>query len=88
MPRAGQLSLKMLGIDMTLLFLWLLVTSESEGKSSVAMCSVTNLLPIKHQRYQPGDLIIGGITSQLFIPSYTSFDFFEDPQEMITDEHM
>ncbi|XP_015275523.1 PREDICTED: vomeronasal type-2 receptor 26-like, partial [Gekko japonicus] len=41
---------------------------------------------IKHQRYQPGDLIIGGITSQLFMPSYSSFLFTENPQEVITDE--
>ncbi|XP_060110815.1 vomeronasal type-2 receptor 26-like [Heteronotia binoei] len=66
-----------------------LASLKLSGKSSPSLCFVNNpLIHIKHQRYQPGDLIIGGITSQLFNPSYTSFDFKKNPQELIADEHI
>ncbi|XP_062992821.1 vomeronasal type-2 receptor 26-like [Elgaria multicarinata webbii] len=42
-------------------------------------------LPIPHEFYQPGDLIIGGIVSQVFF-LYDNLSFMEQPAEMVLDE--
>ncbi|XP_062992814.1 vomeronasal type-2 receptor 26-like [Elgaria multicarinata webbii] len=42
-------------------------------------------LPIPHQFYQPGDLVIGGIVSQVFF-LYNILSFMEQPAQMLHDE--
>ncbi|XP_062993119.1 vomeronasal type-2 receptor 26-like [Elgaria multicarinata webbii] len=49
-----------------LLLLLLLLLPQTDCKIYPALCSMNDPLQVKYQYYQPGDLIIGGITSQLF----------------------
>nr|XP_034991231.1 vomeronasal type-2 receptor 26-like [Zootoca vivipara] len=49
-------------------------------------CSIfDDPLPIPHEFYQPGDLVISGIVSQILY-FYDSLSFLEQPAETITDE--
>ncbi|XP_066486700.1 vomeronasal type-2 receptor 26-like [Tiliqua scincoides] len=67
--------------------LLLLLPPLFEAKSLPARCCMNDPFHTQHQYYQPGDFAIGGITSQLFAPSYTSPLFSEDPQTSVMDEH-
>ncbi|XP_077774179.1 vomeronasal type-2 receptor 26-like [Podarcis muralis] len=51
-----------------------------------ALHCVIDLFHIQHQYYQPGHFVIGGITSQFFLPVFTSIDFKEKPKETPADE--
>lgn len=42
-------------------------------------------LPIPHEFYQPGDILIGGMSSQVFC-FYNPLDFMEKPAEMLIDD--
>nr|XP_028566596.1 vomeronasal type-2 receptor 26-like [Podarcis muralis] len=48
-------------------------------------CSVTNPLPILHKYHQPGDLIIAGIMSQIYI-FFNSIDFRKCPSSDLFDD--
>lgn len=54
----------MAGLCLGLLLL-LLLLPQTECKEHGVMCSMDDPLQIPHEYYQPGDLIIGGIISQL-----------------------
>nr|XP_028560557.1 vomeronasal type-2 receptor 26-like [Podarcis muralis] len=56
-------------------------------KASIALCSILDPLPILHQYYQSGDLIIAGITSQVFILS-NSISFKIHPSQKLSDDRM
>ncbi|XP_060110812.1 extracellular calcium-sensing receptor-like [Heteronotia binoei] len=66
-----------------LLILLLLLMPEAVTKAHPAMCSMKNAPPAQRQYYLPGELILGGITSQLFFPSYAPISFCEKPQEIV-----
>ncbi|XP_015266905.1 PREDICTED: vomeronasal type-2 receptor 26-like [Gekko japonicus] len=64
----------------------LVMLPQTVCKISVIMCSTRNPLPIRHKYYQPGDLIIGGIISQIYMFSdpitfehYPFHKLFDDP---------
>ncbi|XP_077776767.1 vomeronasal type-2 receptor 26-like [Podarcis muralis] len=48
-------------------------------------CSISNPLPILHKYYQPGDLIIAGIMSQIYI-FFNSIDFEKCPSSDLFDD--
>ncbi|XP_053225708.1 vomeronasal type-2 receptor 26-like [Podarcis raffonei] len=48
-------------------------------------CSISNPLPILHKYYQPGDLIIAGIMSQIYI-FFNSIDFRKCPSSDLFDD--
>ncbi|XP_062992812.1 vomeronasal type-2 receptor 26-like [Elgaria multicarinata webbii] len=52
---------------------------------SINCTTADDLLPIPHQFYQPGDLVIGGIVSQIFF-LYDILSFMEQPAQMLHDE--
>ncbi|KAG6539606.1 type-2 vomeronasal receptor [Crotalus adamanteus] len=52
---------------------------------SNAKCSISEPLPLLHQHYEPGDLIVVGILSKIYI-FYTSMDFSEPPSSNLFDE--
>ncbi|XP_062992801.1 vomeronasal type-2 receptor 26-like [Elgaria multicarinata webbii] len=66
-----------------LLSLWLLTLAES--KANHIMCNMNDPLPLVHEYYQPGDLAIGGILSQLFSIA-DLLSFMEDPKIKPLDE--
>ncbi|XP_029140389.1 vomeronasal type-2 receptor 26-like [Protobothrops mucrosquamatus] len=54
-------------------------------KISSAKCSISNPLPLLHKQYQPGDLIIAGILSKIYI-LYDMMEFKEAPSSDLFDE--
>ncbi|XP_066486696.1 vomeronasal type-2 receptor 26-like [Tiliqua scincoides] len=60
---------------------------QSEFRAHPPMCSVNDPIHIQHQYYQPGDVVIGGITSQLFSPSFAPLQFNEDPKRIFMIEY-
>lgn len=68
---------------MAALFLWLLLfllpLPQIEDKEFGLMCNFRDPLQIPHEYYQPGDLIIGGIVSQLS-SNLASILFNENPK--------
>ncbi|XP_033026253.1 vomeronasal type-2 receptor 26-like [Lacerta agilis] len=48
------------------------------------MCPVNDPIPVPHEWYQPGDLIIGGITSHIYYIFYEAF-FKEQPKQNLFD---
>ncbi|XP_033024118.1 vomeronasal type-2 receptor 26-like [Lacerta agilis] len=52
-----------------------------------ALHCVIDLFHVQHQYYQPGHLVIGGITSQFFSPAFNSIDFKEKPKETPAEEY-
>lgn len=65
-----------------LLLLFLIVL-----KSDMRKCIIGDPCPISHNYFQPGDLIIGGITSIMFMPIEVE-NFMEDPHLSFIDEVM
>ncbi|XP_029140245.1 extracellular calcium-sensing receptor-like [Protobothrops mucrosquamatus] len=65
-----------------LLLLFLMVL-----KSDMRNCIIGDPRPISHNYFQPGDLIIGGITSLMFMPIELE-NFMEDPHLSFIDEVM
>ena len=57
------------------------------GEGSVAQCFIMKSLPILHQYYQLGDVLIAGIMSQGFIFS-NQITFVKKPSEELFDEYM
>ncbi|XP_077776738.1 vomeronasal type-2 receptor 26-like [Podarcis muralis] len=55
-----------------------------ECKAAVAPCSISDPLPILHKYFQSGDLVIGGIMSQIHITSSIAFN--EPPTPELFDD--
>ncbi|XP_054850310.1 vomeronasal type-2 receptor 26-like [Eublepharis macularius] len=70
-----------------LLLLFLLLLPQAEAKLHPMICQTNDAIHVQHQYYQPGDVLIGGITSQLFSPSYSPILFKENPQAVLIDEY-
>ncbi|XP_063158458.1 vomeronasal type-2 receptor 26-like [Candoia aspera] len=58
---------------------------HSSTKSYSTKCSVSDPLPILHEFYQPGDLAIGEITSQIFYLRFPT-NFREEPSPVLIKE--
>lgn len=57
-------------------------------KTDYMNCAVyDDLLPIPHEFYQMGDILIGGVTSQVFA-FYNPLNFTEQPSEILIDDPM
>lgn len=66
-----------------LLFLWFHHTAY---QLKTMMCAIpVDPLPIPHQFSQPGDIVIGGITSHIFF-FHETFSYTEQPTLGLTDE--
>ncbi|XP_025029841.1 LOW QUALITY PROTEIN: vomeronasal type-2 receptor 26-like [Python bivittatus] len=52
------------------------------GKRRTVQCSIRDPIPILHKYYEPGDLIIGGIMSQIYVFS-DAMNFDEHPSQNI-----
>ncbi|XP_061446534.1 vomeronasal type-2 receptor 26-like [Rhineura floridana] len=57
----------------------LLLLLQTDCKKNPAVCTMNDLLQVQYQYYQPGDLIIGGITSHL-VSFYEGADFNTYPK--------
>ncbi|XP_077171521.1 vomeronasal type-2 receptor 26-like [Paroedura picta] len=64
----------------------LVMLPQTVCKLSIKMCETRNPVPVRHKFYQPGDLIIGGIISQIYMFSdpitferYPFHKLFDDP---------
>lgn len=60
--------------------LMILLLPNIACKTDIEKCAIGNPLPIRHRYFQPGDLIIGGITSQ-FLLLLNVTDFKQHPHE-------
>ncbi|XP_062992819.1 vomeronasal type-2 receptor 26-like [Elgaria multicarinata webbii] len=71
---------------MIMLVLLLRLLSHTVCKTcSIKFMTSDDPLPIPHNFYQPGDLVIGGIVSQIFF-LYNDMFFMEQPAQMLHDE--
>ncbi|XP_061447717.1 vomeronasal type-2 receptor 26-like [Rhineura floridana] len=71
---------------MVVVLLLLVLLCRSVGKIHSINCSIhDDPLPILHEFYQPGDLLIGGIVSQVFF-LYYNLSFMELPTQILIDE--
>ncbi|XP_053216020.1 vomeronasal type-2 receptor 26-like [Podarcis raffonei] len=71
---------------LVVLLLQLVLLSHIVCKTHSINCSIfDDPLPIPHNFYQPGDLIIGGIVSQVFF-NYNNLSFKEEPKQILIDE--
>nr|XP_056720324.1 vomeronasal type-2 receptor 26-like [Euleptes europaea] len=71
---------------MLIVFLLLLLLCHSACKTQTTSCtSPEDLFPIQHEFYQPGDLIIGGMTSHIYI-FHNAPSFNEIPTQKLTNE--
>lgn len=69
------------------MIIFLLLLSLMVSKSDMRNCIIGDPRPISHNYFQSGDLIIGGITSLMFIPIELE-NFMEDPYISFFDEVM
>ncbi|XP_070584746.1 vomeronasal type-2 receptor 26-like [Erythrolamprus reginae] len=60
---------------------------HASSKVSIAKCLINDPLPILHKYYQPGDFIIAGIFSQIYI-FLSSINFQKQPSEESFDDHV
>ncbi|XP_070584631.1 vomeronasal type-2 receptor 26-like [Erythrolamprus reginae] len=65
--------------------IFLLLISLTISKSNMRNCNIGDPRPISHNYFQPGDLIIGGITSLMFVPIELE-NLKEDPHFSFIDE--
>lgn len=63
------------------LLLLLLVACKTEK------CSIGDPIPVLHRYFQPGDLIVGGVTSQ-FLMVLTKNDFDQHPRQSQIGENL
>ncbi|XP_054832642.1 vomeronasal type-2 receptor 26-like [Eublepharis macularius] len=76
----------MTGLSISLRLLVFLLLPPAKGKrNNPSLCVVNDLLWTPHQFYQPGDLLIGGLTSQ-FISVSDSVSFEEHPKRNLLHE--
>lgn len=69
-----------------ILVLLLIVLSQSVGKEHSMNCVLhKDPFPILHEFYQPGDFVIGRISSDIFLLDDTP-SFTEQPTWMLADE--
>ncbi|XP_062993104.1 vomeronasal type-2 receptor 26-like [Elgaria multicarinata webbii] len=69
------------------IFVVLVILPLVLGKHPIVHCSIGHPVPILHKYYQSGDLIIGGIMSQVFIFS-NAITFEKPPSLEHSDDHM
>ncbi|XP_054850260.1 vomeronasal type-2 receptor 26-like [Eublepharis macularius] len=67
-------------MDAFIMLLLLLIFPQAEVRLGLVTCGMNDPFLIQHQFHLPGDIIISGIVSQLFAPTYASFRFTEKPQ--------
>ncbi|XP_042329690.1 vomeronasal type-2 receptor 26-like [Sceloporus undulatus] len=66
--------------------LLLVLLSRTVCRTHSINCTIGNdPFPIRHEFYQPGDFVIGGIVSQVFFLS-NNLSFVEQPTKILTDE--
>ncbi|XP_067325684.1 vomeronasal type-2 receptor 26-like [Anolis sagrei] len=65
----------------------LLLLPKAVCEVPVSQCFVGDLFAIRHKYYQSGDLIIGGILSQIYIP-FDGILFKMHPSQNLREEHM
>ncbi|XP_054850000.1 vomeronasal type-2 receptor 26-like [Eublepharis macularius] len=70
---------------LSLLLLLILLPHTVSKKHSINCTAVDDPLPIPHEFYQPGDLIVGGIVSQVF-NFHNTPDFTLQPAQMLFNE--
>ncbi|XP_054850315.1 vomeronasal type-2 receptor 26-like [Eublepharis macularius] len=75
----------MTGFNVSLQVLVLLLLPQTECKRSPVICTMNDPLQTQFQYYQPGDLIVGGITSQ-YLSMSEPVTFEEYPKTKIVDE--
>lgn len=56
-------------------------------KTEIRKCRIQDPIPIDHKYFQPGDLIIGGITSFVFITRDVG-NFEDDPHHSLLGESL
>lgn len=61
--------------------------SQVVCKVSLSKCTISEPVPILHKYYQPGDLIIAGIISQIYIFS-KNITFEKPPASEFFDDQM
>lgn len=74
-------------ILLVLLVLLVLLTCHAGKKLSINCAIEVNPHPISHEFSQPGDLIIGGIASQVFLVHETT-SFEKQPSQMMIKESL
>ncbi|XP_015281621.1 PREDICTED: vomeronasal type-2 receptor 26-like [Gekko japonicus] len=62
--------------------MWRTCSIHPNLKTHSIQCNRNDFIPIPHEFYEPGDLIIGGIASQIFF-NYNPMDFSEQPSQML-----
>lgn len=72
---------------MKLLICLLLFLLQMGCKTQPIKCSIQDPIPIDHKYFQPGDLIIGGITSFLLITRDVG-RFEDDPHHSVVGESL
>lgn len=71
---------------LVLILLLLLLRLTVCQTQSVVNCSIRHdLLPIRHEFYQPGGLVVGMIASQVFF-MYDTPTFMEQPSQMLIND--
>ncbi|XP_054832641.1 vomeronasal type-2 receptor 26-like [Eublepharis macularius] len=74
-----------MGFSLSRQLLVLLLLPQTDCKMNPVVCNVDDPLQMRYQYYQPGDLIIGGITSQ-FLSISDLISFTEHPKTKLADE--
>nr|XP_034957704.1 vomeronasal type-2 receptor 26-like [Zootoca vivipara] len=69
---------------MLLLLMFLFLIPPLSDTSNTMRCPVNDPIHVPHEWYQPGDLIIGGITSHIYYIFYEAF-FKEHPKQNLFD---
>lgn len=77
----------MTGFNVSLQLLVLLLLPQTECKLNPTVCVMNDPLQTKFHYYHPGDLIVGGITSQ-YLSMSERISFEEHPKTKIVDEPM
>lgn len=65
----------------------LLLLPHMACKTQPTKCSIQDPIPIDHKYFQPGDLLIGGMTSFVFITRDVG-SFAEDPHHSLLGESL
>ncbi|KAG8140269.1 hypothetical protein E2320_002972, partial [Naja naja] len=75
----------MIFLLLCLLMLWLVFLPQTECKIHPILCNKIDALQIPHEYYQPGNFIIGGISSQ-FVSFFKALSFQEHPRSMFIED--
>lgn len=77
----------MIFLLLCLLMLWLVFLPQTECKMHPILCNRVDALQIPHEYYQPGNFVIGGISSQ-FVSFFKALSFQEHPRSMFIEDPM